>query len=234
MVRLSKGGQGGLAPLEKRGFGGNPRKRVGGWEKSICERSNAKRANATHPRAPCSQELTRCREVGGLSRRLVSLRFTRLLRFATPADFSGVSPDPPFLGGTSFPQTPFLTRARNPRQVNNQIYTRNLPPPRRLRQTTNRDPITREIRQRTRLLIIKMMVRQKIRVKMRRTKTNIQLLQKTRPRQPVQHIIHRRQRRRAPSPPMKSLSRDMTSRTAVKQIRRQTQTLLGRPQPGAA
>ncbi len=48
-----RGVKGGLPPLRKGGVGGNPpRKRVGGWEKSICERSIAKRANATHPRAP--------------------------------------------------------------------------------------------------------------------------------------------------------------------------------------
>ena len=36
-----KGGVGGEAPREKGGSGGIPPKRVGGWEKSICERSEA-------------------------------------------------------------------------------------------------------------------------------------------------------------------------------------------------
>ena len=125
-----KGVWGNEVPPREGGSGETPPKRVGGWEKSICERSNAKRANATHPRAPCSQELLE----GG--RRAFSLANARFVS-PRPPTFRGFPPnplsqgglaplDPPFFGASIPPQK----RIRNNPQHNLRRPLKNLRQPR--------------------------------------------------------------------------------------------------------
>ncbi len=113
---IKKGGQGGLAPLEKRGGRGeSPRNGWGvGWEKSFSEQAKRSEEKRPPPSRPCCKSSS-SREVGGLSRglacgfaRFVSPRPPTVAGFARLVFFGGLAPQTPLH------RSPFTGAGNNP------------------------------------------------------------------------------------------------------------------------